>query len=366
MRAFISSTYRDLIDHRRAVADALQRLGLQLQRMEAFGARPDEASQACFAEIEGSELFVGIYAKRYGYIPARSQISITEAEFDHAFSLRRPTFCFFMDDEYPWPTEFVEPQPTAAQLDRFKSRVEGLVVRDYFTTPDVLASRVASSIGRYLLADPRRHGAANVALYARTTLADISAMAFVDVMRLACVAGSDLARAANESRYSEFVDMADLHLSELRSQVSRLSADTDIDARSKCADVERGLAWALLRLRRGPSLDRSWREFVIELRRIAERVAALAQTLSGDYYVQRTEEVASVVQMESNRVDSGDLADSPDSFVTRRFSAQSVVIAHMRERGGFAIATVRDDIDWRLAIPYFAIDLTLLQKATTG
>jgi len=332
--------------------------------METFGARPDEASQACFAEIEGSDLFVGIYAKRYGFVPADSQISITEAEFDYAFKLRRPTFCFFMDDEYPWPPEFVEPQPAAAQLGRFKSRVEGLVVGDYFTTPDVLASRVASSIGRYLLADPRRHGAPNVARYARTALADISAMAFVDIMRLACVAGSDLARAANNSRYSEFVDMADFHLSDLRSQVSRLSTDTDIDARAKCADVERGLAWALLRLRRGPSLDRSWRELLIELRRIAERVSALAELLSGDYYAERVEEVAPVVQKESNRVDSADLANSPDSFVTLRFSAQSVVIAHMRERGGFAIATVRDDIDWRLAIPYFAIDLALLQKST--
>lgn len=43
MRVFVSSTYRDLVEHRRAVAEALERLGLQLERMEAFGARPRTA-----------------------------------------------------------------------------------------------------------------------------------------------------------------------------------------------------------------------------------------------------------------------------------------------------------------------------------
>ena len=111
MRAFISSTYRDLVDHRCAAADALERLGLQLQRMETFGARPHDATQACLAEIEASELFVGIYAKRYGHVPRDSQISITEAEFDYAFNLRRPTFCFFQADEYPWPTSSLNLSP---------------------------------------------------------------------------------------------------------------------------------------------------------------------------------------------------------------------------------------------------------------
>jgi hypothetical protein len=364
MRAFVSSTYRDLIDHRRAVADALERLGLQLQRMETFGARPEDATQACLAEIEASELFVGIYAKRYGYVPTNSDISITEAEFDYAFNLRRPTFCFFVDEEYPWPHQLVETQPGASLLSRFKARVEGLVVRDYFTTPDVLASRVASSIGRYLLADPRRHGAPNVTHFAQVTIADVSTMAFVDVMRLACVAGSDLARTANQSRYSEFVDMADFHLSDFRTQVTRLAADADLDTLTKCADVERGLAWAILRLRRGPSLDRGWREFVGELRKIAERVCVLAESLSGDYYARRVEEVASIAETATQRADPATLASAPDVFVTLRFSAQSAVIDQMKDSGGFAIATVRDDIDRRLAIPYFALDFALLQKAT--
>jgi hypothetical protein len=363
MRVFVSSTYQDLVDHRRAVADALERLGLQLERMEAFGARPQDATRACLAEVEASELFVGIYAHRYGYIPRKSAVSITEAEFDHAFNNRRPTFCFFVDEGYPWPKDLKEGEPGRSRLRKFKKRVEKLVVRDSFTTPEVLAGRVATSVGRYLLADPRRHGAPNAARYAHLVLADLAAMAFVDVMRLACVAGSDRARAVNQPRYKEFVDMADIHLSEYRTQVTRLSADSDLDTLSKCGDVERSLAWQILRLRRDPSLDRGWHEFVGTLRDTAERVNTLAETISHDYYAARVGEVVSVVKAAVRQVPPKELAHSPDRFVMSRFSTQSAVINQMKKSGGFAAATIRDDVDRRLAIPYFALDLELLRKA---
>jgi hypothetical protein len=364
MRVFVSSTYKDLIGHRRAVADALERLGLEFRRMETFGARPQDPTQACLAEIEASELFVGIYAHRYGFVPACSAISITEAEFDHAFQNHRPTFCFFVDEGFDWPEEFLEGEPGQSQLVKFKARVESLVVRDYFTTPDVLASRVASSVGRYLLADPRRHGAPNVAQFARLTLADIATMAFVDVMRLACVAGSDLARAASKPRYGEFVDMLELHFNDFRIQVTRLAADPDLDIIAKCGDVERGLAWALVRLRREPMLDRTWRRLVGDLRLLAERVDALAEAASRDYYYRRAGEIAVIAQAAIQKVSAATLADSPDLFVQRRFQAQSAVVEQMLETGRFATAGILDDIDRRLAIPYFTIDLALLRKAT--
>jgi hypothetical protein len=363
MRVFISSTFLDLIDHRHSVADAVERLGLRLSRMETFGARPEDPAQACLAEIDSSELFVGIYAHRYGYVPPDAATSITEAEFDYAFANRRPTFCFFVDEGYPWPEKAREGEPGRSRLSAFKARVQQLIVRDSFTSPDVLASRVTSSIGRYLLADPRRHGAPGTAQFARLTLADIATMTFVDMMRLASVAGSDLAKGANELRYTEFVDMADLHLGELRTQVTRLGADSDADTVAKCDAVERGLAWAMVRLRRGPSLDRPWPEFVGVLRGLAENVHILADSVSQDYYSARTEEVASIVRSAIQHVSAATLAHSPDSFVRHRFSAQSVVVEQMRSTGRFALATVRDDIDRRLAIPYFSLDRALLRKA---
>ncbi len=52
----------------------------------------------------------------------------------------------------------------------------------------------------------------------------------------------------------------------------------------------------------------------------------------------------------------------PDAFVRLRFEAQSLVVAEAKASGKFVIASIRDDMDQRLAIPYFAIDYALLRK----
>src|SRR5690348_15709053 len=129
MKVFISSTALDLIDHRSAVAAAIERLGLTLSRMETFGARPTEPREACIEENEQSELFVGLYAHRYGYIPDGSGVSITELEFNRAYALRRPTFCFYANEHYPWPEEMIESSPGKEKLRALKARMDKLVVR---------------------------------------------------------------------------------------------------------------------------------------------------------------------------------------------------------------------------------------------
>ncbi len=102
MKVFISSTHKDLVDHRAKVAEAVERLGQQGVRMVVFGARPSEATEASLDEVDVSEVFVGIYAHRYGYVPLGSQSSITRMEFDHARKLGKPILCFVVDDDHPW------------------------------------------------------------------------------------------------------------------------------------------------------------------------------------------------------------------------------------------------------------------------
>jgi hypothetical protein len=57
MKSFLSSTYVDLIEYRQAATEALERLGQQVGRMEIFGARPVEPSNACLSEIEDCDLY---------------------------------------------------------------------------------------------------------------------------------------------------------------------------------------------------------------------------------------------------------------------------------------------------------------------
>ena len=150
MKVFLSSTKLDLLEHRRVAIDALERLDLQFIGMEIFGARPEEPVKACLSEVDECDLFVGIYAHKYGHIPVNSNISITEEEFNYAFLKNKPIFCFLVSENYNWPSEFIEKEPGKSKLKDFKSVIERKFVRDSFTTPENLAKLIATSLGRYL------------------------------------------------------------------------------------------------------------------------------------------------------------------------------------------------------------------------
>jgi hypothetical protein len=149
VKIFLSSTYLDLIAHRRAAAEALERLGQQTGRMEVFGARPAEPQRACIEEIDVCELFVGIYAHRYGHVPDGSGVSITEAELDHAIYTGKRIFAFVVDDEHPWPPKMIEAGVSDA-LQSLRDKIRSIATPDRFTTPEDLAVRVATSVGRHL------------------------------------------------------------------------------------------------------------------------------------------------------------------------------------------------------------------------
>ena len=150
MKTFLSSTYQDLVEYRRVAANALERLGQEVGRMEVFGARPQEPTVACSDEVERCELFVGIYAHRYGYIPEGSGTSVTEQEFETAHRLGKSIFCFVVHEDWPWPPKWVEDEPGRAKLTAFKGRIGKMFVRDTFTTPDDLGLKVATAVGRHV------------------------------------------------------------------------------------------------------------------------------------------------------------------------------------------------------------------------
>lgn len=151
MRVFISSTYTDLVEHRKAVANVLKRMELKTGRMEVFCAQPDSPLNVSLEEVSESDLFVGIYAHRYGFIPENQEFSMIELEFNHAMEKGIPIFAFLVDPDYDWPDEYIEQEPERSILKNFKNRVQSTLVRELFTSPDDLAMKAASSIARYTL-----------------------------------------------------------------------------------------------------------------------------------------------------------------------------------------------------------------------
>ncbi len=148
-KIFISSTYQDLVSHREAVDNILRRMKQESVIMEFFGSRTDEATTVCEKEILDSDIVVGIYAHRYGWIPEGSGTSITEMEFDWAKKHRKQILCYTVQEKgYPWLPEWIDEGETKQKLQAFKANKAGKFVKSNFTTPENLAAQVAADLSR--------------------------------------------------------------------------------------------------------------------------------------------------------------------------------------------------------------------------
>lgn len=83
-RVFISSTYLDNKDRRKAVADAILGARMQPEGMEWWTADARPAVEVCLARVAECDVFVGIVAHRYGWEPPGKEKSITWLEYEAA------------------------------------------------------------------------------------------------------------------------------------------------------------------------------------------------------------------------------------------------------------------------------------------
>ena len=108
---YLSSTYDDLKPYRQAVFDALRKAGYQVIAMEDYVATDKRPVEKCLEDVARSDIYVGIFAFRYGYIPPPKHnnpesLSITELELRHAQDQRKPCLIFVVSEDVPWPNKF--------------------------------------------------------------------------------------------------------------------------------------------------------------------------------------------------------------------------------------------------------------------
>ncbi|MBD2757179.1 DUF4062 domain-containing protein [Spirosoma validum] len=150
-RVFLSSTFKDLADHRTTVQAAIRQLGITDVSMENFGARNEYPAQECIDIIKNkSEIFVGIYAFRYGFCPDGSAKSILEMEYEAASEANLPRFIYIIDDNQPWPPLHTDQGENAQKLRAFKDILLKRHICAWFTNQDQLATKVVADLGRYI------------------------------------------------------------------------------------------------------------------------------------------------------------------------------------------------------------------------
>ena len=110
-QVFISSTYKDLIEARSKVRDAILSMMHFPVGMEMFNAADEEQWEIIQETIDSSDYYVLILGQRYGSViesGSDAGISYTEKEFRYAREKKIPVLVFIIDDDVAIKPEFIE------------------------------------------------------------------------------------------------------------------------------------------------------------------------------------------------------------------------------------------------------------------
>ncbi|GMV94050.1 MAG: hypothetical protein AMXMBFR82_38280 [Candidatus Hydrogenedentota bacterium] len=143
--AMISSTMLDLPNHRKKVKDACLSRNILPMMMENLPSSDVEAVQVSQEMVEQANVYIGVFAHRYGHVPDGYDVSITELEFDRALERKIPILVFIMHEKYRILPGTVE-SGAKSKLDSLKKRAcDGRVCRT-FKSPESLKAEVINAL----------------------------------------------------------------------------------------------------------------------------------------------------------------------------------------------------------------------------
>jgi tetratricopeptide (TPR) repeat protein len=123
----VSSTFSDLVEHRKEACDALLRLGFFPIGMEYDSSKSGkDIIDSSMGMVNRAEAYVGILSHRYGGVPEDKtrnlgEVSITELEYRRALQRRIPVYMFLMSDDHQVTVRGVEKvEAYAAKLEALK------------------------------------------------------------------------------------------------------------------------------------------------------------------------------------------------------------------------------------------------------
>ncbi|NEP00507.1 MAG: DUF4062 domain-containing protein [Symploca sp. SIO2E9] len=156
-RIYISSTYSDLKEHREKIYQTLRRMRHDAVAMEDYVATGQHPPlDKCLADVAKSDLYVGIFAWRYGYIPFDGnpqQKSITELEYRQAHETGKPCLVFLLHEDTPWLSKFMDKVTGdgkgGKQIEELRQQLGTTKLVSFFKTPLELANLVAVAVQQW-------------------------------------------------------------------------------------------------------------------------------------------------------------------------------------------------------------------------
>jgi len=152
-KIYISSTFADLKDYREKVYHALRQMHHDAIAMEDYVATDQRPLDRCLADVAACDLYIGIFAWRYGYIPPKDnpeQKSITELEYRKAGETGKSRLIYLLDKKAPWPSTAMDQATGDSDNGRFitelRRELEQEKLVSFFETADQLVGLVGPAV----------------------------------------------------------------------------------------------------------------------------------------------------------------------------------------------------------------------------
>lgn len=145
-KIYISSTYSDLVEYRQRVYGILRKMRYDVIAMEDYAAADKRPLDKCLADVASCDIYVGIFAWRYGYIPPGQERSITELEYRKADESGLERLIFLLDEDAPCPRSKMEKGAGREKIETLRGELMAAHVLQFFKSPEELAGQVAASV----------------------------------------------------------------------------------------------------------------------------------------------------------------------------------------------------------------------------
>lgn len=163
---FISSTYADLNQYRRAIWDLLENFEVNVRGMEQFGARKETPLATCLTEVEQSDIYLGVIAFRLGSIDSQSGKSFTQVEYERAYALEKEILIYLVDEQNAsFLIRHIDQDEKRQKLEALKSLLRERHTVETFTAVDDLKEKLNRDLKRLLTAKGNAIGGSEIDEY---------------------------------------------------------------------------------------------------------------------------------------------------------------------------------------------------------
>ncbi|GAB3841913.1 hypothetical protein GCM10029963_14020 [Micromonospora andamanensis] len=146
MKVYISATQKDLLEYRAAVHAVARRLEIEDVAMEAYGADVRPPLERCLTDVRRCDLYVGLFAWRYGYRPPGQESSITELEYREALAAGKPCLIFLLAEDTPWPVDMIDRNGDWQQIVALRHELKERHLCAFFSSVDDLSAKVTVAL----------------------------------------------------------------------------------------------------------------------------------------------------------------------------------------------------------------------------